>query len=64
MLLGHKKIRALKHLEISQSFLIFILISVFLKSMLIEDIFLLNLLFNGSNEQQAEKLIKLVQGYL
>lgn len=59
-----KKIRALKHLEMSQSFLVFILISVFLKPMAIEDIFLLNLLFNGSNEQLAEKLIKLVQGYL
>lgn len=64
MLQGHKKIRTLKHLEISQSFLVFILISVFLKPMVIEDIFLLNLLFNGSNEQPAEKLIKLVQGYL
>lgn len=64
MLKDHKKIGALKHLEISQSFLVFILISVFLKPMVIEDIFLLNLLFNGSNEQQTEKLIKLVQGYL
>lgn len=57
MLRNHKT-GVLKHLEISQAGFLFLSSSVG-----IEDIFILSLLFDGSDERQAEELIKLVQGY-
>lgn len=64
MLKGHKNWCYKTLRNFPSSFLVFISISVFLKPVGIEDVFLLNLLLNGSNEQQAEEFIKLVQGYL
>lgn len=53
------KIGVLKRLEISLgNSLIFILISVFLKPVIINYVFILNISLNGSNKQQI-KLIKL-----